>query len=129
MRMNSRVLGAGFWVLGALVAVPAAAQQPARVGDPSTSLTLYQDGRILVRRNYPVRVAQGASGLKLPLFPIDPASVVSLDSTVAITGSSTAPGLDVESALRQSVGRMVTFRAGPTLRDTISATLVGVDPV
>ena len=102
---------------------------PSRGGEFSTSVTIYQDGRILVRRSYPLRVPAGAQSLSIPLDPIDPGSVVSLDSNIAILGASTGPGPDAETALRASVGKLVLFRSGLGLRDTISAVVVGVDPV
>ena len=102
---------------------PVTAQQ-----SPSTSVTLYQDGRILVRRAWPLRVPAGASSQHLSLGPVDPASLVSLDSDVAITGATTTGAPDAESALRQMVGRDLLFRSGATLRDTVRATLIGMDP-
>ena len=103
---------------------PVTAQQ-----SPSTSLTIYQDGRIFVRRGFPLRVAAGASTLQLPLAPIDPVSVVSLDSAVILLGTTTPPGPDVETALRASVGKTVLFRSGDGLRDTVSGVVLGVDPL
>jgi len=112
------------------VAAPLAAQvTPSRAGGFATSVTLYQDGRILVRRGYPFRVPAGTQTLQIPLFEVDPSSVVSLDSNVTILGASTAAGPDAETALRASVGKSVLFRSGVGLRDTISAVIVGVDPV
>jgi hypothetical protein len=106
------------------VALPLAAQQA-----PATSVTLYQDGRVLVRRAFPIRVANGMSTQRVPLGPVDPASLVSLDTTVAITGAVTVPGADQEGALRAAIGRSIVFRLGPVLRDTISAVVLGVDPI
>jgi hypothetical protein len=139
-------VGRGSWVAGhvgrfalAVVVVgpvtghwsPVTAQQaaPQRGGDPATSVTLYQDGRVLVRRAFPIRVASGASTQRVPLGPVDPSSLVSLDTTVAITGAVTVPGADQEGALRAAVGRSIVFRLGPVLRDTISAVVLGVDPI
>jgi hypothetical protein len=137
--MNRQVLGAGFWVLGGLLVgpltayrSPLTAQQRPTAGnaaDFSTSITIYQDSRILVRRTLPIRVPAGNQSVSIPLDPIDPASVVSLDSDVAILGASTGPGPDAESALRASVGKAVLFRSGVGLRDTVTAVIVGVDPV
>lgn len=114
-----------------VIAVPALAAQvtPSRGGEFSTSVTIYQDGRVLVRQSLPLRVPAGTQTLSIPLFPIDPGSVVSLDSSVAIMGASTGPGPDAETALRASVGKLVLFRSGIGLRDTISAVVLGVDPV
>lgn len=130
--MRSTVVAAlALLVVAPLAALPLAAQQitPSRGGELATSVTIYQDGRILVRRSYPLRVPAGDQSLSIPLFPVDPGSVVSLDSNVAIMGASTGSGPDAETALRASVGKLVLFRSGIGLRDTISAVVVGVDPV
>lgn len=103
---------------------PLSAQQ-----SPSTSLTLYQDGRVLVRRAFPIRVPTGASVQRVPLGPIDPTSLFSLDSAVAFNGAVTTPGSDGEGALRRAIGKKLMFRSGTGLRDTVSATVLGVDPV
>src|SRR6478609_166854 len=106
-----------------VVAQQAAPQQAA------TSLTLYQDGRVLVRRAFPVKVPSGPSAQRVALGPIDPSSLFSLDSAVAYNGAVTSPALDADAALRASVGKAILFRSGVGLKDTITATLVGVDPV
>jgi hypothetical protein len=105
------------------------AQQAAPQQGGSTSLTLYQDGRVLVRRAFPIRVPNGASTQRVALGPIDPSSLFSLDSTVAYNGAVTTPGLDADGALRRAVGKTLTFRSGVGLRDTISATVLGLEPV
>lgn len=117
--MRSTVVAA----LALLVVAPLVAQAPA------TSVTIYQDGRILVRRAYPVRVPAGSSVQQVALGAVDPASLVSLDSTVTVMGTLTTPGSDADAAIRRSVGRALTFRTGPGLRDTLTATVVAVDPV
>ena len=115
-------------LLSLTIVAPVAAQQAAPQPAPTTSVTLYQDGRILVCRAWPLRVPAGASSQHLALGPVDPASLVSLDSDVAITGATTTGAPDAESALRQMVGRDLLFRSGATLRDTVRATLIGMDP-
>ena len=131
MRNTNQVLRAACWVLGALIALPLTAYRSPLTAQqaPTTSVTLYQDGRVLVRRAYPVRLPSGSSVQHLTLGPIDPSSLVSLDSDVAITGATTTPGLDAESALRGMVGQSILFRSGATLKDTVRATLVSVEPV
>src|SRR5258705_1864097 len=103
---------------------PVTAQQA-----PSTSVTLYQDGRVLVRRAFPQRVPVGASVQRVALGPVDPSSLVSLDSGLAITGAVTTAGADANLALARMIGRSLLFRSGIGLKDTISATIVGTDPV
>lgn len=131
MRSNSRVLTAGCWVLGGLLLGPLTAYCSPLTAQqtPSTSITLYQDGRILVRRAYPLRVPAGTSTQKVVLGPVDPTSLLALDPDVTITGATTTAAPDAESALRQMVGRDLVFRSGATLKDSVRATLVGMDPV
>src|SRR6478609_10086573 len=105
------------------VAQQAAPQQTA------TSLTLYQDGRVLVRRAFPIKLPSGPSTQRVALGPIDPSSLFSLDSSVAFNGAVTAAALDAEGALRRAVGKAILFRSGVGLKDTITATVVGVDPI
>jgi hypothetical protein len=106
-------------LLGAAGAAPAAAQ---------TSLTIYNDGRVLVRRTLPVKVPKGTSTQRASLGPLDPASLFSLDSTVTITGLAYDGAVDEASVLRRSVGRRLVFRL-PESKDTISALVLGVDPL
>ena len=105
-------------VLGALAA-PLSAQ---------TSVTIYNDGRVLVRREMPVAVPKGSSNHKVALGSLDPASLFPLDSGVAITRLSYDGATDEGSALRRSVGRRVVFRL-PESKDTLSALVLGVDPL
>jgi len=114
----------------ALVLVPLAAHRSPLTAQqsPATSLTLYQDGRVLVRRAFPIRVPNGASTQRVALGTIDPSSLFSLDSAVAYNGAVTTPGLDADGALRRAVGKTLIFRSGAGLRDTVSATLLGLEP-
>ncbi len=102
-----------------LGATPAAAQ---------SSLTIYNDGRVLVRRTVPVTVPKGSSTQRVTLGPLDPASIFSLDSTVTLDGLAYDGAVDEGSVLRRSVGRRVVFRL-PQSKDTLSALVLGVDPL
>jgi hypothetical protein len=93
-----------------------------------TSLTIYNDGRVLVRRTVALAVPKDASTQRLALGPLDPASLFALDSGVTITGLSYDGAVDEASVLRRSVGRRVVFRL-PESMDTISALVLGVDPL
>ncbi len=132
MSRASRVAGRGAQI-ALMVAVvgpvtghwsPVTAQQAS-----STSVTLYQDGRVLVRRAFPQRVPVGASVQRIALGQVDPSSLVSLDSSLSITGAVTTPGADPNGALTRMIGRSMLFRSGIGLKDTITATVVGVDPI
>ena len=43
-----------------------------------TSVTIYNDGRVLVRREVPVAVSKGSSSHRISLGPLDPASLPSV---------------------------------------------------
>jgi hypothetical protein len=111
-------------VAGLLLLLGAA---PAALG-AQTSLTIYNDGRVLMRRTVAVTVPKGASTQRVALGALDPASLFSLDSTVTIGGLAYDGAVDEGSVLRRSVGRRVVFRL-PESTDTISALVLGVDPL
>jgi hypothetical protein len=93
-----------------------------------TSLTIYNDGRVLMRRMVTVAVAKGTSTQRVALGALDPASLFALDSGVTITGFDYDGAVDEASVLRRSIGRRVVFRL-PESKDTISALVLGVDPL
>ena len=113
---------------------PAAAQQAGGQAERepgTTGLTIYNDGRVLVRRALPVSVARGRSDHRVTLGRLDPGSLVALDSTVWIVGLRYDGAVDEESALRRSVGQRLVFlvqRPGST-PDTVSAVVLGTDPL
>jgi len=96
-----------------------------------TGMTIYQDGRVLVRRNLPVRVPAGASTHRLALGPLDPGSLFALDPGVTITGAAHDAAVDERSTMRRAVGRKLVFDAGTSaqgLPQTVEAEVLGVDP-
>lgn len=103
-----------------LLAAPAAA--PAQTG-----LTIYDDGRVLVRRTVPVRVPAGISQHRLALGQLDPGSVFAQDSSVAILGAQYDAAVDDQNTMRRAVGRRLLFRVAPPA-DTVGAVVLGVDP-
>jgi hypothetical protein len=90
-------------------------------------VTIYNDGRVLVRRTVTAEISRGTSTQRLPLGVLDPSTVFSLDSSVAIMASIYDGAADVGSTLRRAVGRRLLFRIG-TKPDTTSAVVLGVDP-
>ncbi len=92
----------------------------------STSLTVYNDGRVLARRTLAASVPKGSSEQRLELGALEPGSLFSLDSGVSIVGASYDGAVDELSAMRRAIGRPILFRTSPS--DTVTATVVGVDP-
>jgi len=110
-----------FSCLNAGMAVTIAAQ---------SSVTIYSDGRVLHRRNLPVRLPAGVSTHRLELGQMDPGSLVALDEGVVVTGASYDAAVDESNTLRRSIGQRLTFavRGATGTRDTVTAEVIGVDP-
>jgi hypothetical protein len=101
---------------------------PASPLQAQTSLTIYNDGRVLVRRALTAQIPKGASTQRLALGAIDPATLFSLDSSVTIQRVSYDGAVDEASVLRRSVGKRLVFQVSDP-RDTVSALVLGVDPL
>ena len=96
-----------------------------------TGLTIYNDGRVLVRRSLPMALGPGMSTYRLSLGLLDPASVFALDSGVVVTGSAYDESVDEPNTMRRAVGQSLKFLTGGrsnNIPDTVSATVVGVNP-
>jgi hypothetical protein len=93
-----------------------------------TSLTIYNDGRVLVRRTIQKEIPKGGSTQRLALGPLNPGTIFSLDSSLTIIGISYDGAVDEASVLRRSVGKRLVFRL-PESKDTLSALVLGVDPL
>jgi hypothetical protein len=97
-------------------------------------LTIYNDGRVLVRRTLPNPLTAGASTQRLALGVLDPASVFALDSGAAILGASYDESVDEPNTMRRAVGQTLKFwtgrngRPGGSDADTVTATVLGVNP-
>ena len=114
-------------ILAGLLATPLLAVSLAA----QTSLTVYQDGRVLVRRTVPLTVPSGFSVQQLALGHLDPSTLFALDSGVAITGASYDAAVDEQNTMRRAVGQTIWFRSGirtNNVWDSVSATVLGVDP-
>lgn len=109
------------------VALVAALAMP-QILAAQTSLTIYNDGRVLVRRELPAKLPKGPSTQRLGLGALDPASVFALDPDVTLLRLSYDGATDEASVLRRSVGKRVVFRI-PESTDTVSALVLGVDPL
>ena len=111
-------------VLGALLAVtamPVAAQQ---------SVTIYSDGRILMRSTVPSQVPSGNSTHRVSAGFLDAGSVFSLDSAVAIMGASYDAAVDEANTLRRAIGRKLVFETyvKDGVMQTVEAEVLGVEP-
>src|SRR5258705_13127734 len=107
-------------VLAALVLAfpPTAAAQ--------TSLSIYRDGRVVVRRTLPQAWQQGANALTLRLEALDPATLFSTDTSVSVvTGTVRYPSAK-NDALARATGQTLSFVR--SVGDTVKATIVRVDP-
>jgi hypothetical protein len=101
---------------------------PASPLHAQTSLTIYNDGRVLVRRSVSANMPKGSSTQRLALGALDPATLFSLDSSVTLERVSYDGAVDEASVLRRSVGKRLVFRLSDP-RDTVSALVLGVDPL
>jgi len=107
----------GYWIAALGLAGPLTAQ---------TSLTIYNDGRVLARRTVPQAVPAGTSNARLSLGLLDPGSLFAMDSGVAVLGASYDAAVDEANTLRRAIGQ--TLRFVVSRGDTITATILGVNP-
>lgn len=105
-----------------LFSSPLAAQQ---------SLTIYSDGRVLMRSTIQARVPAGTSSHRLAAGFLEPGSIFSLDSLVTITGASYDVSVDEANTLRRAIGRKLVFETGEWkdgVAQTVEAEVLGVEP-
>ncbi len=102
----------------------------ARPAGAQTGVTIYNDGRVLVRRTLSVAVPKGTSQQRVELGPIDPSSLVSLDQGVTINRALFDAAEDENAVLRRLVGRKLGVERGKMGggTETYQVTLLGVDP-
>ncbi len=101
--------------------------------EAQTSLTVYQDGRVMVRRTLNVPVPRGVSTLPVDLGgrSADPSTIVALDDGVEISGARVSTGTGASAALRRAVGQEIewmTIRGDSGMR-FVRGTLLSADPV
>jgi len=101
----------------ACVALPAAAQ---------TSLSIYRDGRVVVRRTLPQALQQGRNSLTLRLEALDPATLFSSDTSVSVISATVRYPTAKNDALARAIGQTLSFVR--SVGDTVKATVVRVDP-
>jgi len=110
-------IGAVWLAFPLALAAPAAAQ---------TSVSIYSDGRAVIRLTLPQALAKGHNTVRLPLERLDTPTLFSPDADVAIVSAEVRPATTQAEALERSVGRTLPFvLAGG---DTITATVLHAEP-
>ncbi len=109
------------WYVVCLLLVSAAS-----LGSAQTSLSIYRDGRVVVRRTLPQALQQGRNALTLRLEALDPATLFSPDTAVSVGSATVRYPSTATDALARAVGQTLSFVR--TKGDTIRATVVRADP-
>ena len=99
------------------VAAPVAAQ---------TSLSIYKDGRVVVRRTLPQALTKGRNMLTLRLDGLDPATLFAPDSAVTVLSARVRYASTATDALARAPGQTLSFVRAKG--DTVKATVVRADP-
>jgi hypothetical protein len=115
--MKLSALGYRLSVVLAMVGTPLAAQ---------TSLSIYRDGRVVVRRTLPQALQQGRNALTLRLDALDPATLFSPDTAVSVSSATVRYPSTATDALARAVGQTLSFVRSKG--DTIRATVVRAGP-
>lgn len=100
----------------------------AAVAAAQTSLTIYNTGRVLMRRTFPIAVPQGPSTQVLALGQVEPGSVFALDPDIAVLGSAYDAAIDEPGTLRRAVGRRLVFDLVGSPRDSVVAEVLSAEP-
>ncbi len=122
MRMTDRPSASS--VLTALFALAALSVSTALAQSPS--VTIYNDGRVLMRRSVEATVKKGESTVTVAPGPIDPSTLFSTDPAVVITGADYTEAGSADMALRRAIGREIRWARE---KDTVRTTVLGVDPL
>src|SRR5207247_10166093 len=96
MKMRLSGIGYRLSVVLALVAAPLEAQ---------TSLSVYRDGRVVVRRTLPQALQQGRNALTLRLEALDPATMFSPDTSVTVVSAMARYPSTKSDALARAIGQ------------------------
>lgn len=91
-----------------------------------TSLSIYSDGRVVVRKTLPQKLDRGRNVLSFDLPGLDPATLFSPDSSVAVISTVLRPATDRDAAMRAAIGRTLSFVRARG--DTVQATIISVAP-
>src|SRR5690348_550925 len=95
-----------------------------------TSLSIYSDGRVVVRRTLLQALPKGRTTIALKLEGLDPATLFSPDTSVTLLSALLRPPTDRQAALQRAVGQTLAFvrerAAGGA--DTVRASVVRTNP-
>ena len=100
----------------------------AQSGSAATSVTLFNSGRVLVRRVLPINVSAGATTQTLALGEFNPATFAVLDPGVQLVSVKSDMQLNESTLLRRYVGRAFELDTGRVVAPTRRATLLSMDP-
>src|ERR1044071_6723269 len=103
--MKKTVFGHRSSVMAVLVAVIAA---PFHLS-AQTSLSIYSDGRVVVRKTVPQALQKGRNQLTLQIDGLDPATLFSPDTAVTVTTAAVRYPTPLNEAMAQAVGRTISF--------------------
>ena len=94
-----------------------------------TSLSIYSDGRVVVRRTLPQALQKGRNAVTVQFDGLDPATLFSPDTAVTVAGATVRYPSGAADALNRAIGQTLSFVSeGVGHRDTVRATVVRVDP-
>src|SRR5437773_9543727 len=91
-----------------------------------TSLSIYRDGRVVVRRTLPQALQQGRNALTLRLDALDPATLFSTDTRVSVASATVRYATTKADALARAIVQTLLFVR--SVGDTVKAGVVRVDP-
>src|SRR5258708_40206115 len=91
-----------------------------------TSLSIYRDGRVVVRRTLAQALQQGRNALTLRLEALDPATLFSPDTSVSVSSVTVRYPSTSTDALANAVGQTLSFVRAKG--DTIRATVMRANP-
>lgn len=94
-----------------------------------TSLSIYSDGRVVVRRTLPQELKKGRNAVTVQFDGLDPATLFSPDTAVTVAGATVRYPSSANDALGRAIGQTISFVSeGVGRQDTVKATVVRVDP-
>jgi hypothetical protein len=116
----TKTVGRGAWGVGvAVVALSTGASA-------QTSLSIYRDGRVVVRQTLPRALERGRTAMMVALEAFDPATLFSPDTAVTVLSARAYYPSTKEDALARAVGQTLSFVRGKG--DTIRATVLSATP-